>query len=77
MASPVEIRKMRSISARVDLHYNNPVRSRAEIREAVALGVCSYSVDGLSELAKLIELVPPKDVEVAVRMRLPVEGAGL
>ncbi len=75
VASPVEIRKMRSISARVDLHYNNPVRSRAEIREAVALGVCSYSVDGLSELAKLIELVPPKGVEVAVRMRLPVEGA--
>ncbi|WP_421703364.1 type III PLP-dependent enzyme [Aliiroseovarius sp.] len=75
VASPVEIRKMRSISATVDLHYNNPVRSPAEIREAVSMGVCSYSVDGLSELAKLIDLVPPAGIEVAVRMRLPVEGA--
>ena len=75
VASPVEIRKMRSISATVDLHYNNPVRSPAEIREAVAMGVCSYSVDGLSELAKLIDNVPPEGIEVAVRLRLPVEGA--
>lgn len=79
VASPAEMRKLRSISATADLHYNNPVRSRAEIREAVAMGVCSYSVDGLSELAKLVEIVPPKGangpVEIAVRLRLPVEGA--
>lgn len=75
VASPAEMRKMRAISASADLHYNNPVRSPAEIREAAAMGVCSYSVDGMSELAKLIGIVPPEGVEVSVRLRLPVEGA--
>ena len=75
VASPAEMRKLRAISASAALHYNNPVRSPAEIREAVAMGVCSYSVDGLGELAKLVDNVPPDGVEVAVRLRLPVEGA--
>ncbi len=75
VASPAEMRKLRAISATAALHYNNPVRSRAEIREAVSMGVRSFSVDGLGELAKLVELVPPEGVEVAVRLRLPVEGA--
>lgn len=75
VASPAEIRKLRAISPHVRLHYNNPVRSPAEIAEARAAGVVSYAVDGLSELAKLMEHVPPEGIEVAVRLRLPVEGA--
>ncbi|MCI2399042.1 type III PLP-dependent enzyme [Aliiroseovarius subalbicans] len=75
VASPAEMRKLRAISATVDMHYNNPVRSRAEIAEAAKLGVVSYSVDGMSELAKLVEIVPPEGVEVTVRLRLPVKGA--
>ena len=75
VASPAEMRKLRSISNTAVMHYNNPVRSRSEIREAQALGVTSYSVDGLSELAKLAEILDPQGVEVSVRLRLPVEGA--
>jgi len=75
VASPPEMRRIRAISPHVALHYNNPVRSPAEIREAKALGVSSYSIDGLGELAKLAAIVPPAGVEVAVRLRLPVKGA--
>jgi ornithine decarboxylase len=53
VASPVEMRKVRAVLPGAVLHYNNPVRSQAEIAEAVALGVASYSVDCESELAKL------------------------
>lgn len=75
VASPAEMHALRDISADVDMHYNNPVRAKDEIAEAVALGVCSYSVDGLGELDKLCAQVPPEGVEVAVRLRLPVDGA--
>lgn len=74
VASPAEIALVRSIAPEAALHYNNPVRSRAEIAAGVAAGVASWSVDGLSELAKLIEQVP-QGVEVAVRLALPVPGA--
>ena len=74
VASLVEIAKVRAVSDAVDLHYNNPVRSRGEIAAAVAAGVVSYSVDDALELAKLVDLVP-QGVEIAVRLRLPVEGA--
>ena len=56
------------------MHYNNPVRSRAEIARAVELGVRSFSVDSGSELEKLGELVPA-GTEVSVRFKLPVKGA--
>lgn len=74
VASPAEIALMREIAPKAALHYNNPVRSRAEIAMAVAAGVASYSVDGFGELAKLIELVP-MGVEVAVRLHLGLPGA--
>lgn len=74
VASPAEIALMREIAPHADLHYNNPVRSRAEIAMAVEAGVASYSVDGFGELAKLIELVP-MGVEVAVRLHLGLPGA--
>lgn len=75
VASPVEMRMIRRLAPDAALHYNNPVRSRAEIAVAVELGVKSYSVDSASELAKLIELVPVEDTEITVRFKLPVSGA--
>jgi ornithine decarboxylase len=57
------------------LHYNNPVRSKSEIRFAHKAGVKSYSVDGFREFAKIQEIVPPKGVEISVRIKLPVSGA--
>ncbi|GKY87172.1 type III PLP-dependent enzyme [Sinisalibacter aestuarii] len=74
VASPAEIALIREIAPKAALHYNNPVRSRAEIAFAVEAGVASYSVDGMGELAKLIELVP-MGVEVAVRLHLGIPGA--
>ncbi|NQW13980.1 MAG: type III PLP-dependent enzyme [Rhodobacter sp.] len=75
VASPAEIRTMRRLAPNAALHYNNPVRTRSELRVAVENGVCSYSVDRMSELEKLAEVVPTKGIEVAVRFKLPVSGA--
>lgn len=75
VASPAEIDKVRAVSRSVALHYNNPVRSPAEIARARAAGVVSYAVDGLSELAKLEAAGLARGTEVAVRLRLPVAGA--
>ncbi len=75
VASPAEMRKVRAIHPGVAMHYNNPVRSLAEIAEAQALGVASYSVDGMGELRKLVRVLRPEGTEVAVRLHLPVKGA--
>ena len=75
VASPNEIRLIRRLAPDAALHYNNPVRSRAEIAQAVELGVKSWSVDSASELEKLIELVPNDACEISVRFKLPVAGA--
>lgn len=75
VASPEEIRMIRRLVPEAALHYNNPVRSRAEIAVAVEFGVKSYSVDSHSELAKLGELVPAEGTEISVRFKLPVQGA--
>ena len=75
VASPAEIALARAYCPEAVLHYHNPVRSRSEIAMAVQHDVRSYSVDCFSELAKLIALVPPQDVEIAVRFALPLKGA--
>ncbi len=75
VASPFEMQLVRRLAPDAAMHYNNPVRSRAEIGVAVELGVKSYSVDSKSELAKLIELVPAEGTEITVRFKLPVGGA--
>ena len=74
-ASPFEIDLIRRLAPDAAIHYNNPVRSRAEIEHAVKRGVKSYSVDSGSELAKLIQLVPSAGCEISVRFKLPVAGA--
>ncbi|MCI2394993.1 type III PLP-dependent enzyme [Aliiroseovarius sediminis] len=75
VASPAEMHALRAVSPDVAMHYNNPVRSRDEIAQAVALGVQSYSIDAPHEFDKLRAQVAPEGVEVAVRLRLPVAGA--
>ena len=74
-ASPFEIDLIRRLAPDAAIHYNNPVRARAEIAHGVAREVKSWSVDSASELAKLIELVPAAGCEISVRFKLPVAGA--
>jgi len=75
VASPAEIKLVRGILPDAVLHYNNPVRSVAEVKFAASVGVASFSVDNFSELAKLAMYVPTSNVEIAVRLKLPVAGA--
>lgn len=75
VASPNEIRLIRELAPYAAMHYNNPVRSRSEIQFAYEMGVRSFAVDGLREFDKLQEIVPPEDVEISVRFKLPVSGA--
>lgn len=75
VASPGEMRLIKRLAPDAAMHYNNPVRARAEIAVAVELGVKSYSVDSASELEKLIDLVPADGCEITVRFKLPVAGA--
>lgn len=74
-ASGFEIDLIRRLAPDAAIHYNNPVRARHEILYAVERGVKSYSVDSASELAKLVDLVPPEGTEISVRFKLPVAGA--
>ncbi|MGR3713429.1 MAG: type III PLP-dependent enzyme [Shimia sp.] len=74
VASPLEMARVRRAKRDAVLHYHNPVRSRAEIAEAVGHGIASWSVDCPTELAKLAD-VPRHGTEIAVRLRLPVTDA--
>ncbi len=75
VASPFEIDLIRRLAPGAALHYHNPVRGRDEIAHAVKAGVKTWSVDSVSELEKLIELVPTENCEISVRFKLPVAGA--
>ncbi|WP_319826134.1 type III PLP-dependent enzyme [Thalassovita sp.] len=72
VASPPEMWAVRDVCPDAVLHYNNPVRTPEEVREALRAKVASASVDSLSELEKLAPLGP---IEVSVRLALPVKGA--
>lgn len=74
-ASPYEIDLIRKQAPDAAIHYNNPVRSRAEIAHALSQNIKSYSVDSQSELQKLMEILPPEGCEISVRFKLPVAGA--
>ncbi|MDD8021673.1 MAG: type III PLP-dependent enzyme [Paracoccaceae bacterium] len=75
VASPFEIDLIRRLAPGAALHYHNPVRGRDEIAHAVKAGVKSWSVDSMSELDKLIAMVPTAGCEISVRFKLPVAGA--
>ncbi|RDC72513.1 type III PLP-dependent enzyme [Rhodovulum sp. 12E13] len=74
VASLSEIDLVRAVAPTAGLHYNNPVRSGAEIARAVARGVRSFSLDSAGELARLVARVPA-GAELTVRYKLPVKGA--
>ncbi|MCU4653203.1 type III PLP-dependent enzyme [Roseibacterium sp. SDUM158016] len=75
VASPAEIALVRSVIPQAVLHYNNPVRSAAEVAMARDHGVRSFSVDDPGELAKLRDAGLGRGTEVSVRFKLPVAGA--
>lgn len=75
VASPYEIDLIRRLAPGAALHYHNPVRGRDEVAHAVKAGVKTWSVDSVSELEKLIEMVPTEGCEISVRFKLPVAGA--
>ena len=75
VASPAEILAIRDLQPKAQLHYNNPVRSEAEIQLAVRHDVYSYAIESDSELEKLAKFVAPAGHEVAVRFKLDVGGA--
>ena len=73
VASVAEMQRVREVNPTAVLHYHNPVRSRQEIECAKEFGVRSYSIDDKTELDKLGDL--PKGSEIAVRFKLPMQGA--
>ncbi|MVO16892.1 type III PLP-dependent enzyme [Parasedimentitalea huanghaiensis] len=73
VASPGEMAAVRAASPTAVMHYNNPVRSEAEIQAGIDYAVSSWSVDELDELDKLADV--PRSCEIAVRFALPVSGA--
>lgn len=73
VASPIEMQAVHAACPTAVMHYNNPVRSEAEIQAGISFGVASWSVDEASELDKLSEV--PRDREISVRFALPVSGA--
>lgn len=77
VASPEEMALVRRSLPTARLHYNNPVKSRAEITEAYEqFGVTHFTVDDAAELAKIRDLVPAsRDIEIAVRFKLELPGA--
>ncbi|WP_136439224.1 type III PLP-dependent enzyme [Pacificoceanicola onchidii] len=72
VASVDEMRAVRAVCPEARLHYHNPVRSAAEIAAAKRFGITSWSIDRISELDKLGEIMGQ---EIAVRIKLPVKGA--
>ncbi len=75
VASVAEMERVCAVLPSAVLHYNNPVRSRAEIRAGIAMGCVSWAVDSLGELEKLRDEGVAQGAEIAVRYKLPVAGA--
>ncbi|MFC6584538.1 type III PLP-dependent enzyme [Sulfitobacter aestuariivivens] len=73
VASPAEMAAARAACPDAVLHYNNPMRSAAEVAAGIDAGVASWSVDDPGGLSKLRAV--PRSTEVAVRFALPVAGA--
>lgn len=75
VASPAEMAMVRAVLPSATLHYNNPVRSEAEIAFARAMRVASYAVDDMAGLHKIARVVEPGGIEISVRIALNVRGA--
>lgn len=75
VASPVEVDLLKQHLPDAVLHYHNPVRSTREIEYALDAGVRVFSVDRMSELEKLSASTLDRNIEISVRLSLPVSGA--
>jgi ornithine decarboxylase len=75
VASVHEMEAVARLGRKAVFHYHNPVKSRAEIRDAyLKFGCRRFAVDCREELRKIAEIVTsPKGVEIAVRFVLPRE----
>lgn len=72
VASPIEMALVNRARRSARLHYHNPVRSKSEVAQGRQFGITSWSIDRHSELDKLGDIA---GAEIAVRLKLPVEGA--
>ncbi|MGB0506849.1 MAG: type III PLP-dependent enzyme, partial [Pikeienuella sp.] len=77
VASPSEIDLIRSHFPTAILHYDNPIKSDAEITYAASQGVAGYSVDCIEELAALTNLVDPSGVTLFIRFKIDTPGAAM
>ena len=73
VASPAEMNLVRSVHKNAVLHYNNPIRSKAEIDAAIKYRVASYSIDRMGELEKLLDALNAP-TEISVRLKLSTNG---
>ncbi len=76
VASVEEMAAIRAIAPRARLHYHNPVKSRAEIAQALEpFGCRRFAVDDHQEIAKIAALADDAAaIELAVRFRLVAAG---
>jgi ornithine decarboxylase len=75
VASVHEMDAVARTGCKAVFHYHNPVKSRAEIKDAYFTHGCRrFAVDCVEELRKIAAVVEsPKGVEIAVRFVLPRE----
>ena len=73
VASVQEMAKVRAAGGDGVFHYHNPVKSRAEIRDAAMVYGCRrFAVDSVEELVKVCDVLNGIDgIEIAVRFVLP------
>ena len=71
VASPVEMAVVRAAAPDAVLHYHNPVKSRAEIEQALnVFAVRHFAIDDEAELGKIAELAErPEGIELVIRFR--------
>jgi ornithine decarboxylase len=82
VASPGEIRLVRKLLPEAKLHYMHPVKARSAIRDAWHRdGVRDFALDGLDELAKILDETGagpgsgPSDLGLMIRLAVPKGGA--
>jgi ornithine decarboxylase len=73
VASVQEMAAVRAVQAQAQFHYHNPVKSRAEIREAFEIFQCRrFAADSAEEIDKIAAVTGDTTaIEIAVRFVLP------
>lgn len=76
VASVAEMETVQAIAPAARFHYHNPIKSRGEIARAFrSFGCRRFAVDDHLELAKIADTTGlVRDIEIAVRFRLPPLG---